>query len=64
VRSGHISDILLNKMILPEELCDNLIMSCSVCIISVSFCEGLLMRSRVNLAFPDVCVDEKLLENA
>jgi len=40
VQFGCISewwDILLNKIILPEELRDKLIMSWPVCIISVSF---------------------------
>jgi len=52
-------------MILPEELCDNLIIS-YVCVISVSFYEGLCMHCKVNIAFVSVWMRNfwKMLENA
>jgi len=54
VRSGCISewwDILLNKIILSEQLHNNFIIYFSVCIISVSFCVVLCVRSKMNVGF-------------
>jgi len=57
-------DILLNKSILSEELCDNFMMNFFICIISVCFYKVLHTRSKSEFSVLTFLIHPEMSENA